>query len=1139
MHFIPAPHQIWDVLDRNWNILLGSDRQKILQTISELPVNQFIQDIITKVNESVITIISAETGSGKTTQVPKMLLWDNKDYPKYYKPRQIVVAEPRVIAAISAANRVSQEKLSETWDAAFSIWHKIGYRTGREVLSSKQSDLIFVTDWLQLLRQYVTNIIPDILIIDEVHTFSVATEFLLSQIRDTLLTTNKKVKLVLMSATMDVERVKAFFAPVTKDIPVFDIPWRTFPVNSTYLWRDDFYPSIMNFAQQEKNILVFVEWKKTIEETITKLKKELPNYNIYPLHSELAIVDQNKVMKKQDDKPVIIVATNVAQESITISYIDAVVDNGYCKVMVYNDRWVPELHTEPVSKADSNQRRWRAWRVSIWEYVRACDVDFEAIPNFPKWEIENITLEKNILIALSMWFNPLRHLKAWRNTFVHKPDLTLLKITYDNLFKIWAITKDHQVTKLGNELLNLPLEPSVGKMLKESLSRKCSWDMIDICAIINHKWFLSRWKLWKWLIKWTYKQDSDLIAQRELLKLLTRKEPLDQELFWKLKSSKNGLSHNELHLFQAAAKRWQEVMLFEMVDFSTIWVKQKRIYEILNTIKTLTERLTESGNSIEFNEDEVKRLEEASKLAKNQSRFENITKSILAGMLNNVFVYKKMPKSKDAKLEGGMFFNPKKWGFIATDTSSIPLSEKVFYCWSPFILKWSKEDEKWSVDESAKREDDMYLLSFITKVDANQIEEMGKNHMTNNISNVEVVEKKVWKTKRWKNKYEQTMFVNLQRELWWVTLPNLKKEIRKEWFKNVSPITMPVFILQNNIYFVEFINKFKWSKKKINMQHFISIISLFCKHIQHRPYSDMDFLYKDKSIYNDFVNSDIPAVQEFIKNPFKEKYKNALPMIEVSFAQQDETVVGVPTEKQVRKSHSADITAWRVSIIDYLRKKHRYPKRKILDLLSNWVVTDNGVKLTDDSYVAPDADIVINHIELRVITAIKRWEINKKEELTEEEVKEIRMNLEYKFNKPKKEKTEKKEKIGKKDKPKKDKPAGDAAAKPTPRPPVKPVKPVKENLPKTSPRHTWGKKSRKIKKLEEWDTMVQLHKYLSKNNILTTVLAKKYMGYGAIKVNWEIAKVWIEINPQVDEIDIDYDRFKEEDRKDGERKKRD
>ncbi|EKE29268.1 MAG: ATP-dependent helicase HrpA [uncultured bacterium (gcode 4)] len=1126
MHYIPSPHQNWDVLDRNWIIIPENERHKILQTVSELPVNWYIQEIIEKVAENVVTIISAETGSGKTTQVPKMLMWDYRLHPKHLRPRQIVVAEPRVIAAISAANRVSQEKLSETWDSIYSIWHKIWYRTGREVLSSKQSDLIFVTDWLQLLRQYVTNIIPDILVIDEVHTFSVATEFLLSQIRDTLLTTNKKVKLVLMSATMDVERVKAFFAPVSKEIPVFDIPWRTFPVNSNYLWRDDFYPSIMNFAQQEKNILVFVEWKKTIEETITKLKKELPNYNIYPLHSELAIVDQNKVMKKQDDKPVIIVATNVAQESITIDYINAVVDNGYCKVMVYNDRWVPELHTEPVSKADSRQRAWRAWRVMEWDYVRACDVDFEAIPDFPKWEIENITLEKNILIALSMWFNPLRHLKAWRNTFVHKPDITLLKITYDNLFKIWAITRDHHVTKLGNELLNMPLEPSVGKMLKESISRKCIGDMIDICAIINHKWFLSRWQDWKYLIKWTYKQDSDLIAQRELLKLLTRREPLDQELLWKLKSKNYWLSHHELHLFQEFAHHWKEKMLFEVVDFTSIWVKQKRIYEILNTIKTLTERLQESGCAIEFNEDEIKRLEEAWKLAKNQSRYENITKSILAWMLSNIFVYNKKTKK---------LFNEKKWWFVATDTSSIPLSEKVFYCGSPFILKWSKEDEKGAEDESAKREDDMYLLSFITKIDAQQIEEMGKTHIETSYSDIEVTTKVVWKTKKWWNKVEPTMFVNLQRELGWVTLPNIKKEIQKEALKEFSAKEwIAVILIENNPDFITYINSFKGAKTKFNIERFRSVIWLFTQNLQHRIYLDkveetIAWFAQDREIFKSYMRSTIPAVVDFRKNPLKVNYDNPLPKPEVEFVEPQPA--SVKPEKQAHRPHSADIATWKVNIIDYLRKTSKYAKNKIIYFLENWVVTDNGKKLTEDSYIDPEtADIEIAFIELRVISAIEREEKIKWGPLSDTETDQIRFDIESKHQ------IQIKKKERSSVKPKKVKPKKESA-NPAPVSPAKPVKKVKENLPKTSLRHTWEKTSRKRKKVENWEESIQLHKYLSQTNILTTILSKKYMALWAIKVNGEIAKLWMEINPGKDKIDIDHDKFKEEDRKERERRK--
>ncbi|EKE27101.1 MAG: Helicase-associated protein, partial [uncultured bacterium (gcode 4)] len=767
------------------------------------------------------------------------------------------------------------------------------------------------------------------------------------------------------------------------------------------------------------------------------------------------------------------------------------------------DRWVPELHIEPVSKADSNQRAWRTWRVDDWEYVRTCDVDYDAIPDFPKGEIENITLEKNILIALSIWFNPLKNIKAWRNPFVHKPDMILLKMTYDNLYKIWAINKNHEVTILWNEMLNLPLEPNVWRMLIESLTRKCSWDMIDICAIINHKWFLSRWQDWKYLVKWTYKQDSDLIAQKELLNILTRREPLDQELLWKLKSKNYWLSHQELNLFQEFAHHWQEKMLFEVVDFSSMWIKQKRIYEILSTINSLTERLKESGKLIEYNVDEVKRLESVWKLAKNQSKYENIIISILSWMLNNIFVYNKKSKK---------LFNEKKWGFDATDTSSIPLSEKAYYCWSPFILKWSKEDEN-GEDESVKKENDMYLLSFITKISDEMLLKIGKNLITSNMSNVEVVNKVIWKTKRWKDKFEQTLFVNLQRELWWVTLPDFKKEIQMLGPKDFREEEfIAVILIEKNRHFKEYIAKY--DRNLFDIDRFRYLVSLFTWNLKHRVHlgnleQTIAWFAEDKVIYDNFFKSTIPKVADFIENPFKKDYKQ--PKAKPNTTDKKATKI----KKKIKTSQPSKNTAWKINIIDYLRTKYR--KDKILQFLEKWVVIEKGIKLDKDSFVDPKiTDVKIDFKELKIITAVQKAEENKWDVLSYDEAQEIRFAFESKV-KPKKEKETK----PKKEKLLISKPDKDAE--------VKRVMPVTEKLPKTSLRHTWEKKSRKVRKLDTWEIKIQLQKYLSSKNILTTALVKKYIAFEAIIINWELARIWMEINPDTDTIDIDHNKFKEAD----------
>ncbi len=146
-------------------------------------------DIIKAVQANAITIIDGETGSGKTTQIGKMLF-----NPK----KQITITQPRVLSAMSNSNRVSQEFLAETGNPYFSLGHGVGYRTGRGVSSSRISPLSFNTDGLELMRMAYSGCIPDILVLDEVHNFAIPTEIL------AMLTRNKKnIKIIIMSATLD------------------------------------------------------------------------------------------------------------------------------------------------------------------------------------------------------------------------------------------------------------------------------------------------------------------------------------------------------------------------------------------------------------------------------------------------------------------------------------------------------------------------------------------------------------------------------------------------------------------------------------------------------------------------------------------------------------------------------------------------------------------------------------------------------------------------------------------------------------------------------------------------------------------------------------------------------------------------
>lgn len=933
---IPWLQNNWDFVDLSWNLMTKEEMEHTIDVVNNLPISEHTESIIQAVKDSIVTIIEAETWSGKTTQVPKILS------KAIGVMKKIIVTEPRVIAAIWAARRVSKELMSFTKDPKYSIWHEVWYRTWKEKLSVPDTKITFVTDWLQLLRQFVSKLSPDLLIVDEVHTYSVATEFLLALIKKEMEETRKKIKLILMSATIDTELMKSFFSEVKEVekawIPILDIPWRTFPVEKEYKKWEDFIPSIIELAKQDKNVLVFVDGKKEIDITIEELNEKLPKwkYNIVPLHSELTVDEQTQVLN-HPDRPTIVVATNIAQESITLDYINAVVDNWYCKTLKVNRNWVPELVREPISKADAMQRAWRAWRVMPWTYVWANNISFDNLDDFPAWEIENITLERYVLISLAVWFDPMKELrKAWtrRKVFIHDPNKHLLKLSYDNLRKMWAINASNKLTELWEELLNYPLDPKIAIMLLNWVNSGCTWNMIDICAILNHNSFIWKWLKWKEFVKGTYKQDSDLIGLSEFLKLVTTREPLKSEVVSKLK--KEWVNPKELELFAQYSNNGKEKMLFEIVDLSIIGVKPKKLFEILKTIETLKERLKETGIDIsrkEYENHKDVEYNEKEKIKKdNENLTRNIVRSILSWISDNIFEWKKNPDMNDE----WMFYNPKLGRFNPPiNTLMKDFSKNSLYTWFPFIIGSSKKDEdiqKWSKKSDWRTP----LLFFITEVNEWDIWEVNHAFLLETFKDIKFGYKEVWRTKRWKIKLAPRVIANMWIDSWWLSLSSIIAEIQKEKLEDVISFTwLPDFMLENNLAVKKYIRSYR-KKQKFNLARFRELLTLFTPTLY--PIFDMKNLERtlnsyihDSSVFDAFYRSEDPRIKEFKENPYMEEYKD-----DVVWKRRKETIDKKLEEKQ--KALIEGISAkreenlwWDNELEDDITKK----LRKISDKESN------------------------------------------------------------------------------------------------------------------------------------------------------------------------------------------------------------
>lgn len=1052
--FVPWEQRDWSIIDLEWNIITKDERGEIIKSIYNLPIHSKIHwDKIAEIRDCVgselVAFIWAKTWSGKTTEIPKVFIW-------WWK--KIIVSETRVIACIWAANFTSSWLLATTGNPEFTLWHRVWYRTWRESRSFYDSDLLYVTDWLQLLR-HVWGLNPDLLIADEIHTSTIPTEFLLKLYKDFALQQLKKnvadrTKLVLMSADIDEDLFRDYFKEISSNVNFIYVEWRPHNLTREYLGGWEFLYSIINRAKNNESILAFVEWKKMIEATIEELKMHLSEdkFDIFPLHSELPIEEQNWLLNKNSDKTVVVVATNVAQESLTIPYMDWVVDNWFKKEATVNSCGVTELRRVSISKSDSNQRWWRVGRTKPGTYTYTNDTPLDQLRDFPAWEIENATLEKYILISLSTWFNPLKELK-WelvkdpaerKRIFIHEPNIDLVQLSYDNLIKIWAITPEHTLTRLWRELLNLPLDPYIGKMLRESFRLDCSWDMIDICAIINHKWFLGKIEYWKDFVNMKHKKHSDLIAQREMFNFVTTREPLRDIDYVKL--LEYWISRQELDLFKEYSKNWKEKMLFELVDLTEIWVKQKKIHEILSTINILKDRLESSWLIITYrdpkNKWDIKR------------HYDNIIKSILHWIPNYLF---------DWVEESKMFHNIEMKDFIKPNTSVIIPDENCTYIWFPFIIWWTDGNE------------DAPLLLFVTKVDEAILNDVIYLHTDLQFKDIDFWVKNLSRSNKWR-KLEPRIMNNLMDDLGWMSLSNLIEEIPKEKLRDVSSfLWLPEFLIQNNKSIKKLIAAYSWSWKwEFNMVRFSHILKIFIPRLIERFKMDniaetLAFYKDDKcDLFDTIRHSNDPRVVEFFSNPYKRqydtmmwdhlarnmqfrdlKYRDDLLDIEETI---DKKFKGKVKKEQVKKN-----ITWEYQIQVFLAKKRWISRNKARELISNWMILINWKK----AYL---------------------WQVFNPSKDKLDEIRPIVLTSKEKVDKiiTKKEKT--------------DNP--------------------------NTPKKIW------------------IIKFLSKKWILHTKIARKYLSYWVIYIDWRPASIWTDIDSDFDvtRITIDREKYIEQEKIDAQNK---
>ena len=478
-----------------------------------LPIDAFRDEILTCIEKNPVSIIVAETGAGKSTRVPQFLL-ENTDY-------QIVVTQPRRVAAKAVAKRVAEEM-----NCLFG--GLVGFRTAVDRKDSNETRCLFATDGLQLVRE-LTHAGQSMgrgicLVIDEVHEWNLNIETLVAWAKRNILS-GADIKVVLMSATLDFERLSEFF----DDAPVVQVPGRCFPVVGSPTHADGIHQvsagsmldEIKRLVAEGANQLVFLPGKGEIKQVEHALRQANLSAIILPLHGDVEPSEQELAFKSFT-QPKVVLATNIAQTSLTIPDIDAVVDSGLERRIVLVNN-VETLLLGNISRADVRQRAGRAGRVKEGQYVLCNDTPYDSFADFPIPEIQRSLLDQMVLRLAGAG------LDALELPFYHQPEKQTLVEAKELLYAIEALDHEGNITKLGKKINRFPINVMSARMMLEALDRKCLAPILTITAILGTRYGSIRrkkrdndpdgWMSWEELLDPKKEYKSDLLVEYDLFKI--------------------------------------------------------------------------------------------------------------------------------------------------------------------------------------------------------------------------------------------------------------------------------------------------------------------------------------------------------------------------------------------------------------------------------------------------------------------------------------------------------------------------------------------------------------------------------------------------------------------------------------------
>ncbi|GHD27404.1 ATP-dependent RNA helicase HrpA [Parahalioglobus pacificus] len=446
----------------------------------ELPVSERREDIAALIKEHQVVILAGETGSGKTTQLPKLCLSLGRGLNA-----RIGHTQPRRLAARAVAQRIAQELGCE-------LGSVVGYQVRFNDEVSDATAIKLMTDGILLNEMQRDRDLKayDTLIIDEAHERSLNIDFILGYLKR-LLPRRPDLKVIITSATIDVESFSRHF----DDAPIIEVSGRTFPVEVAYLGEPEDREEGV-YAQVERTVdeiaagrygkrgdtLVFLPGERDIRELAKRLRHH-EAIDVLPLYARLSAGEQARVFRGTGSSRMrVVLATNVAETSITVPGIRYVIDPGDARISRYSYRSrLQRLPIEPVSQASANQRKGRCGRVAEGVCLRLySEDDFSSRPEFTDPEIHRTNLAAVILRMLELGLGDIN-----RFPFVDPPDPRMVRDGFRLLQELGAVSARNKLTNLGRRMARLPIDPSLARMVLAAQGQGCLEEVLVVASALS------------------------------------------------------------------------------------------------------------------------------------------------------------------------------------------------------------------------------------------------------------------------------------------------------------------------------------------------------------------------------------------------------------------------------------------------------------------------------------------------------------------------------------------------------------------------------------------------------------------------------------------------------------------------------